>query len=102
MDRTGNPKSEGRNPKAEIAKPSGIGFALNTEVTVASVSRGDRTEHGTGCGFRISDFGFPSAFGFRPSDFRFPSDTAPPGFWKRWLHVEHRFTVPANKPIIAL
>ena len=40
----GNPKSEGRNPKAEIAKLSGIGSALNTEATGASVSRSDRTE----------------------------------------------------------
>ncbi|HXP60655.1 MAG TPA: ABC transporter permease subunit [Dongiaceae bacterium] len=28
--------------------------------------------------------------------------TPPPGFWKRWLHLEPRLTVPANKPIIAL
>ncbi|SPE60123.1 hypothetical protein SBV1_370107 [Verrucomicrobia bacterium] len=89
LSTTRNPKPEGRNPKAEIAKLSGIGFALNTEVSVASVSRGDRTEHGTGCGFR------PSAFGF-------PLDNPPPGFWKRWLRLEPRLTIPANKPIIAL
>jgi hypothetical protein len=35
---------EGRNPKAELAKLSGIGSALNTEATGASVSRNDRTE----------------------------------------------------------
>jgi pimeloyl-ACP methyl ester carboxylesterase len=33
-----------RNPKAWIAKLSGVGSALNTEATDASVSRGDRTE----------------------------------------------------------
>jgi ferredoxin len=63
-------KSEIRNPKAEIAKFSGIGSALSTESTGDPVSRSDRTERGTGCGFRISDFGFPSDFG--ASDFGFP------------------------------
>jgi hypothetical protein len=31
-----------RNPKAEVAKRSGIGSALNTEATGDSVSRGER------------------------------------------------------------
>ena len=71
--------------KAEIAKLSGIGLALNTEATLASVSRGDRTEHATERGLRISDFGFPSDFGasdfgFRPSAVGFPSDFGPSDF----------------------
>jgi hypothetical protein len=37
-------KSETRNPRAEIAQLSGIGSALDTEATGASVSRSDRTE----------------------------------------------------------
>jgi 16S rRNA (guanine966-N2)-methyltransferase len=58
-----------RNPKAEIAKPSGIGSALNGEATDPSLSRSDCTECGTGCGLRVSDLGFPSDFG--ASDFGF-------------------------------
>jgi hypothetical protein len=40
----GNPNAEIRNPKAEIAKLSGIGSALNTEAAGTSVSRNDCTE----------------------------------------------------------
>jgi hypothetical protein len=40
----GNPKSETRNPKAKIAKLSGIGSVLNTEATGACASRSERTE----------------------------------------------------------
>jgi hypothetical protein len=70
-------KTENRNPKAEIACPSEIGSAL--DAAGYSVSRGNRTEQGTGCDprtprfFQIWDFGFPSDLGFRISDF-------PPGF----------------------
>jgi ferredoxin len=93
-------KSEIRNPKAGIAELSGIGSALNAETAGAALSRSDRTERRTGCGLRISDFGFRpsdflriSAFGFRIWAFGVRI-FALLAFWSMSAVAEQRFPPP--------